>query len=413
MKLFSVPAIRTKSFAAILAILLAAANLAPIAGGYTVTTTAPQPSGCPQPNHWNLSLSSPLGRRWSTSLPLAPPTMVTVAAAQSSAQLDEIEQTISAAFGVWSGVAGTTFNAASYPGLLAPIERVSAADSCSNDAQSNVDGLNTICFDQSSMGFTTGVLAFTRIITANAPGVSVGASATSTFAGQILDADTLFRPDGQASFATPAALATSRGQGAYDLESLLAHELGHWLGLGHSAVWSALMFPYSPSPGQFAGARPTALQPDAPLADDDRTGIRTLYPDPADTVNVGAISGRVVPANPFSLATQPAPSPGSSVTGIFGAHVVAVNADTGAVVAGAIQGWSCSASSPPAQFDGSFDIERLPIGENYVIYAEPLVNLAAPSDFDSTLGSCPSGSAPACAAPAANTNFNPSLLPPH
>jgi hypothetical protein len=58
-------------------------------------------------------------------------------------------------------------------------------------------------------------------------GVSVGASGPASFAGQILDADTLFRNDNQATYATPAALAAPQGQGAYDLESLLAHELGH------------------------------------------------------------------------------------------------------------------------------------------------------------------------------------------
>jgi hypothetical protein len=97
-------------------------------------------------------------------------------------------------------------------------------------SKNNADGLNTICFNQSSSAFTTGVLAFTRVITANAPGVSAGASGPASFAGQILDADTLFRNDNQATYATPAALATPQGQGAYDLESLLAHELGHWFG---------------------------------------------------------------------------------------------------------------------------------------------------------------------------------------
>jgi hypothetical protein len=195
------------------------------------------------------------------------------------------------------------------------------------------------------------VLAFTRTITANAPGASVGASGPAAFAGQILDADTLFRNDGQASFATPAALATAPG--AYDLESLLTHELGHWLGFDHSAVWRAIMFPFAPPPGEFLGERPTVAAPDGPLSDDDRTGIRVLYPDPADTVNVGAIRGRVLPANPFALASFPAPAAGESVTGIFGAHVVAVDAQTGSVIAGTLGGWSCNATTDSLQFDGT------------------------------------------------------------
>ncbi len=380
------------------------------AEGYLMDTTPPQAGGCPALDRWNLSLATPLNRRWSTSLPLGPPTLVTVAALGTGAQLTEIEQAISDSFGAWSGVSGTTFNAAGHPGFIAPLGRVGAANSCSNDAENNLDGINTVCFNQSSMGFSSGVLAFTRVITANAPGVSVGASGPAAFAGQILDADTLFRNDGQATFATPGALATSPG--AYDLESLLAHEIGHWFGFDHSAVWRALMFPFAPPPGQFLGDRPTAQAPDGPLSDDDRAGIRLLYPDPNDTVDIGAIRGRMVPANPFALATIPAPSAGESVTGIFGAHVVAVDVGSGAVVAGTLGGWSCDPANPVVQFDGSFDIERLPVGRSYMIYAEPLVGLAAPGDFSDALNDlCAAGSSSACTTPAANTNFSPRVRP--
>ncbi|MGH9690875.1 MAG: matrixin family metalloprotease [Candidatus Acidiferrales bacterium] len=392
--------------------LLLAMAFEPSANAYLVDSVVPLAGGCPEPGRWNLSLAAPLIRRWSTSLPSGPATLLTSSSSGTSAQLDEIEQAISDSFGVWSGVTGTTFNAASHPGLLAPIERVSDADSCTNDQESNIDGLNTICFNQPSDGFTAGVLAFTRVITANAPGASVGSGEPASFAGQILDADTLFRNDGQATFATPAALATSQGQGAYDLESLLIHEIGHWFSLEHSGIWRAVMFPYSPPPGQFLGDRPTMQAPDGPLADDDRTGIRSLYPDPNDSVNIGAIRGRVLPANPFALAGLPAPSPGVSVTGIFGAQVVAVNAGTGAVVAGTLGGWSCNESSAEVQFDGSFDIERLPVGNSYVIYAEPLVGLAAPDDFSGALDDlCFSTASPSCTVPAVDTNFNPRVRP--
>ena len=380
--------------------------------GYVAQSTIPLAGGCPQPDLWNLSLSAPLDRQWSTSLTPMFTTVLTVATAGTAAQLTEIQQAISDSFGAWAGVAGTTFNSTTYPGLLAPIVQVTAAESCTDDAEDNVDGLNTICFNQSSMGFTSGVLAFTRTITANAPGVSVGASATAAFAGQILDSDTLFRNDGQATFATPAALATPQGAGAYDLESLLIHELGHWFGLDHSGVWRAVMFPYAPPPGQFLGNRPTPQAPDGPLADDDRTGIRALYPDPNDAVNVGTISGHVLPANTFALATIPSPSTGSSVTGIFGAQVVAVDANTGAVIAATLSGWSCNPASPPVQFDGSYEIDRLPVGQSYNLYAEPFVGLVQPSDFSIALGDlCGSGATQECTTPAVDTNFNVRMLP--
>jgi hypothetical protein len=382
------------------------------ADGYLMDSTVPQSGGCPALDRWNLSVSAPLDRQWSTSLSLTPQTVLTAAAAGSGAQLTEIEQAISDSFAAWSGVTGTTFNSTSYPGLIGPLTRVSAADSCTNDGESNIDGLNTICFNQSSMGFTSGVLAFTRVITANAPGASVGSGPPASFAGQILDADTLFRNDGQATFATPAALATPRGQGAYDLESLLIHEIGHWFGFDHSAVWRAIMFPFAPPEGQFLGDRPTAQAPDGPLSDDDRTGIRMLYPDPDDTVNVGGISGRVVPANPFALAGFAAASTGSFVTGIFGAHVVAVDSDTGAVIAGTLGGWTCNAATSSLEFDGSFDIERLPVGHNYLIYAEPLVGLAQPANFSIALDDlCASSAETVCATPPVDTNFNPRILP--
>ena len=135
----------------------------PSALAYTYVSTVPQSGGCPEPNHWNLSVSTPLDRQWSISLPTtASPVIITVAPAGSSAQLDEIEQSISDSFSVWAGVTGTTFNSVAYPGLEAPIARVTNAVSCTDDAGDNVDGLNTICFNQSSDAFTSGVLAFTR-----------------------------------------------------------------------------------------------------------------------------------------------------------------------------------------------------------------------------------------------------------
>ena len=183
------------------------AAVGPPASGYVADTTLPSSGGCPS------RPLEPVGRR-STDAPVehllpGPQTLLT-SASGGAAQLDEIESVISDSFGAWSGVTGTTFNRDAYPGALAPVVRVSAANSCTDDAENNVDGVNTICFNQSSIGFTSGVLAFTRVITANAPGVSVGSSAPAAFAGQILDADTLVRNDGQSSFATPAALAPRR-----------------------------------------------------------------------------------------------------------------------------------------------------------------------------------------------------------
>lgn len=207
------------------------------------------------------------------------------------------------------------------PSSLAPLTRISSANACGSD------GINSICFDQADAAFTPGVLAFTRVITADVLGQQIGSSASSTEIGQILDADIYFDPtNSQVTFATPTASPASPN--AYELESVLTHELGHFLGFSHSAIWSAMMYPYAPAPGTFNGLRSTVQQPDLPLSDDDRAGLRILYPDPSDTLHVGSISGRVLPANPLSLPQTP-----RGVTGIFGAHVVAVDSASGAVIA--------------------------------------------------------------------------------
>jgi hypothetical protein len=305
--------------------------------------------------------------RWSTALSSSPATIVTQNQT-ASGRLSEIEQSIAQSLAVWSGVNGTTL----LPATFTPLARTAAQNACGSD------GLNSICFDQADMAFTPGVLAFTRIITTDRIGVQVGSSAVATQVGQILDADIYFNPsDSNTTYATPQALVTTPT--AYDLESLLTHELGHFLGFSHSAVWSAIMFPFAPAPGTIAGTRPTAQQPDAPLADDDRTGLRVLYPDPADTVHLGSIQGRILPASPLALPASP---PG--VTGVFGAQVVAVDAASGAVAGATIGGWSCAAPGP-AQFNGTYEIDSLVVGHSYTVYAEALNGAVDPSQISNAI----------------------------
>jgi hypothetical protein len=342
----------------------------PAARGYAFNEIVPdvrQPaavsggSACPVASH-QLTAAGSIAVRWSTALSSNPVTIITQDQT-AAGQLNEIEQVITQSLAAWTGVSGTTLT----PASVAPLTRTTTANACASD------GINSICFDQADAAFTPGVLAFARVITADQIGIQLGSSPVATEVGQILDADIYFNPsDSQVTFAMPAALATAT-PAAYDLESLLTHEFGHLLGFSHSAVWRAMMYPFAAAPGTFTGMRPTAQQPDAELSDDDRTGLRVLYPDPSDTVHVGSIAGRILPANPLSLPTSP---PG--VTGIFGSHVVAVDDSSGAVIAGTLGGWSC-VSPGPARFDGSYEIDRLPVGSNYQVYAEPLDNSVSPS----------------------------------
>lgn len=360
------------------------------ARGYVLNRTIGSSGGCPELTRFNVSKT--IDRRWNTSLS----TNIVTVATTTTARRDEVAASIQTSFSAWIGVGGTTLS-----GRLGPLGTITA--SCRFD-----DAFNTICFNQNDtfFGDNPGVLAFTRVLSAERIGEPLGTK-TASFVGEILDADVYFRPTG-VTFATPGALTGSH----YDLETVLTHELGHFFGFSHSSVWRAMMWPFVPPKGRFTGDRPTAQRPDAPLADDDRVGLRILYPDLTDAVNVGTISGHVLPANPIALATMPAPSPGRSVTGIFGAHVIAVDADTGAVVAGTFAGWTCSLSDLPTRFDGSYVFERLPLGRNYKVYAEPIDGPTDAGNISGFLDSlCRTGTNNACTEPTLNSNFTTRVRP--
>ena len=361
-------------------------------------------SACPQRTRFNVAVAGIIDRRWSTSLSTNPVVILTTDQTPDG-RLNEIENVIKESFSVWTGVAGTTLGNSA----LGPLNRTATQAAC------GLDGLNTICFNHNDAAFTAGVLAITRVVTSDLIGAQPFANnPPASFVGEILDADILLRPnDATITFATPAALASQPN--AYDLETVLTHELGHLFGLNHAGVWRAILYPFAPPPGQFLGDRPTAQVPDAPLADDDRIGLRVLYPNPADTLNVGSISGRILPANPLSLPTHP-----GGVTGIFGGQVVAVDNATGAVVAATLGGWSCSGAGP-VQFDGSYLLERLPVGpnRNYKVYVEPLDGPVTASDLSATTAAlCRNSNTDpgwpaqfACAAPEVTTNFTTRVRP--
>jgi hypothetical protein len=401
--------IRIRKLAGQLFACLYAVFLAPFACGYSFDQVVPDVrqaaslsggSACPVPAH-QLSAAGSIEEQWSTVLNSDPVTIITQNQT-AAGQLAEIEAVIQQSIAVWTGVSGTTL----LPAAFGAVTRTTTQNACA------ADGINSICFDQADLAFTPGVLAFTRIVTADHAGLQLANGPISTQPGQILDADIYFNPsDSTVIFATPQALpATPK---AYDMESLMIHEFGHLLGFSHSAVWRAMMFPFAPAPGTFTGTRPSAQQLDAPLSDDDRTGLRVLYTDPTDTLHTGTIQGRILPANTLSL---PATPPG--VTGIFGAQVVAVDSASGAVIAATIGGWSCSAPGP-AQFDGTYEIGRLAVGASYVVYAEPLNGVVSPAQITpATAGLCRNTTTDpgwpqlqACTVPAVDVSFTTRTLP--
>jgi hypothetical protein len=135
--------------------------------------------------------------------------------------------------------------------------------------------------------------------------------------------DALVEADIFFNSAFPWSVAASGAANMFDLESIALHEIGHFSGLGHSALGEtelgegggrrvvasgAVMFPIALGPATTTGR---TLRPD------DIAGISDLYPDDEFAANAGSISGRV------TRDGQP----------LFGAHVIAYDPATNAMVA--------------------------------------------------------------------------------
>ena len=106
--------------------------------------------------------------------------------------------------------------------------------------------------------------------------------------------------------------------GTYDLESTFAHEVGHLLGLEHSAVIGATMQPRQAQNGLYG--LPAFTQ--RTLSEDDVAGARALY---GSQTGLGSISGKLI-ANAVAGSSKP----------IFGGHVFAEDALTGRLIAGSV-----------------------------------------------------------------------------
>lgn len=172
--------------------------------------------------------------------------------------------------------------------------------------------------------------------------------------GALVEADIVFNA------AFPWSVSAAGEDGRYDLQSIALHEIGHLSGLGHSALGetelrsdgtrrviatSSVMFPIAFTAGNIAGRT---------LRDDDIAGMSDLYPDGGFATSTGSISGRVT----------------RNGAGVFGAHVVAFNSRSGALVANfSLNG------------NGQFSIAGLSPGP-WVVRVEPLDDADLPSFFD-------------------------------
>ena len=172
--------------------------------------------------------------------------------------------------------------------------------------------------------------------------------------GVLVEADIFF--NSAFEWSTAAGGDNSR----FDLESVAVHEIGHFLGLGHSAIGETEMLPDGGRRVLGSGAVmfPIALgrgsTADRALQPDDIAGVSDLYPDAGFEDSTGGVRGRVRKGG--------APVPG--------AHVMAFNVRTRTLVGGLALGAA-----------GEFQILGLKPGP-YLLRVEPLDDADIDSFFD-------------------------------
>lgn len=217
---------------------------------------------------------------------------------------------------------------------------VSKAESISG-ANSGGDGVSLI------------TIAHTLENTAPFGGASSEASGRTrifyTESGSITEADITLNPTQQFS--------TDGTPGTYDIEAAMTHEVGHLLGLEHSAVVGATMQPRQGKNGTYKLAAWTART----LSDDDRAGVRALYgAKEKDDAPRGSVTGTISYAG------------GAPV---YGANVWAEDEETGKLIASNI-----------SLANGTYRIEGLPTG-NYRLWAEALDGTVPAAEIASARGS--------------------------
>ncbi|HEV2248064.1 MAG TPA: matrixin family metalloprotease [Terriglobia bacterium] len=287
-----------------------------------------------QDNLGTLTAPVPVVARWN-SMPVAwmlnadtpKSNVATPGCTPTSGSATCIQQSLTAGFTTWTNamVAGQdlTTVSAQFSGMSTLTMPV--FDDCQN-----VIGFS----DTTSSDFSTGTIAFTEVATVTRqPGTSGpfqyqcrgGTPKVCNSDDCIAGADMEFNPSEK--FTT----SSTPPMGTFNLQSVATHEEGHLLGLDHSGIGHTVMFPYGDS---------TAAGQQTQLAADDAIGISFLYPTTNFATATGVVSGHV------SL----------SGSGIFGAHVVAVNANTGNAV---IDGLTAP--------DGTYTLTGVPPGLYYVL----------------------------------------------
>lgn len=166
--------------------------------------------------------------------------------------------------------------------------------------------------------------------------------------GNIAEADISINPRPRAEDGTQLQFSTDGTPGTYDLEATFTHEIGHLLGLDHSAVLSSTMQERQAFNGTFGLPALT----ERTLSEDDRQKVRSLY---GSRLKVGRIEGRLVDNR----------TPGALIP-LDGVHIWAESVANGRVIASDI-----------TAADGTYKLEGLEPGQYRVIVSSTADTVAA------------------------------------
>ena len=172
--------------------------------------------------------------------------------------------------------------------------------------------------------------------------------------GNIAEADISINPRPRSEGGTELQFSTDGTPGTYDLEATFTHEIGHLLGLDHSAVLSSTMQERQAFNGTFGLPALT----ERTLSEDDRQKVRSLY---GSRMKLGRIEGRLVDNR----------TPGALIP-FGGVHVWAESVTNGRVIASDI-----------TAADGTYKLEGLVPGQYRVIVSSTADTASATQKFRS------------------------------